>query len=648
MITALRHFFVDSWLGRLTALIVFVAFIGFGGTFVGMGGFGDTDNQITRVGDLKVTPQELAHSINQQIVFLQQTGVTPAQMQSKQAQDEISHIALRNLIVAKEAELAAMRNGIRLSDETILQAVHDMPEFKGSDGQFDSAKMEEVLSRNGLDHAFLINQTRRMLNSQATLLGFGGAATLSPGEINQVATYFSRIRLADIAEFPFDAQPAVTRVDDATLKRFFDNHRDLFTEPEFRHARIVALTSESVAQTLEVPDEVLKKLYESRSRDYNMPETRSVEVLSFKTQGEAQKAAQAWRSVNEWAEIQKQYPQAIAANLGDARQSDFPDPVMAKAIFAAKEGEIAKAVQTDSGWSVVHVTNITAPRHVTFEQVHDKMRDEVRKSEADVALKARFRNFEEAIAESTTLDKVPDNIGAVPAEGSLDAQGMTQAGVPAPLPGNEGMRKAIVRQIFEQKEGEFPHAVSLPDGNAFAVLVDKIIPGRQKKFEEAHTQILMAWQADQKKHQANIRATDFYQKAKSAKSLKDAIGRGDKDIHFRSDLRFSVEHAPDGIPALIVQAVGRMDPDQIVMLESGNSFWLVHFTKAQLPPQSDYMMMQKQLSQQLNMGLQNDLSETVGMAYTRQVLPKKFDPALFGQVSQSALQQILAVAGRGQ
>lgn len=649
MITLLRHFFVDTWLGRMTALIVFLAFIGFGGTFVGIGGFGGDDGQITQVGKLKITHQELAHGIRQQVVFLQQTGISPEQMKSKAAQDEISHTALRNLVVAKEAELAAERNGIKISDETILQTVHDMPEFKGANGKFDSAKMDDLLNRNGLDHPFLINQTRRMLNSQATMLGFGVTTSLPSREIDQIATYFSKARVADIAEFSFKAQPAAGKVDEDTLKRFFDNHRGLFTEPEFRHARIVALTPESVSKTLEVPDEVLRKLYESRSRDFNAPETRNVEVLAFKTRTEAEKAETTWRSLDDWAAIVKHYPQAIAASLDEARQSDLPDPALAKGAFSVpKSGEISAPVKTDAGWSLIHVTKIEPPHHVTFEQARDKIRDEVRKSEADVTLKARFKSFEEAIAESTTLDKIPDNIGAIPAEGSLDAQGMTQGGTPAPLPGNEQLKKAVVKQVFEQKEGEFPHAVALQDGSAFAVLVDKIIPGHQKKFEESHTQVLMAWQEAEKKREANIQATALYQKAKTAKSLKAVMNENDGKVHFTGDVQFSVKQPPANIPAMIVQAVSRMDQNQIVMLESDQSFWLIHFTKEQLPSQGDYVMLQKQLSQQLGQGLQGDISETVGMAYTRVVPPRKFDPARFNEVSEAALQQVLAVMARGQ
>ncbi|UMM64766.1 peptidylprolyl isomerase [Aristophania vespae] len=650
MITVLRHFFVDTWLGRAAALIVFLSFIGLGGTFVGLGGggFGDTGNHVVKLGKLSVTPQELAHSINQQVVFLQQTGIAPEAMQSPAAQNEISHTALRNIIVAKEAELAARRNGIFLSDDTIVKTVHEMPEFKDEKGQFDSVKMDNILNRNGLDHAFLVSQTKRLLYSQATMLGFGGMVTVPTSVVDHITSYFTKIRSADIAEFPFAAGPGATSVNDKSLKRFYSNHLDLFKEPELRHARIVALTPESVSKTLEVPDSVLQNLYKERSRDYNAPETRTVQVLAFHNEADAKQASQKWGSSQNWDAVQKLFPKAIPASLDDARQSDFPDEDLAKAVFALKVNVTSSPVKTAAGWSVVRVLKITPPRHVSFEQVRDKMRDEVRQGEANVALRARLKSFEEAIAGSTTLDKIPDNIGAIPAEGSLDEHGLTQSGSPAPLPGNEELQKAIIKQIFSQKKGEYPRVISLKDGSAFAILVEDIIPGRQKSFEEAHTQVLLAWQADQKKREANIKATDFYQKAKKAQNLEEVIDNKDKAIHFRRDMKFSVTQTHKELPALVSHAVVRMKKGEIVMLESADSFWLIHFKGEQLPPQNEYVAVQQRLKQQLAQGLQDDIAETIGMDYTRQIPPKKFNPTLFNQVSQSALQQVLATIGRAQ
>lgn len=635
MIITLRHFLVDSWLGRLVALFVFIAFIGLGGTFMGFGGgFGifGTGGVVT-IGPYTVEQQEFARDLRSQAQYALQNGLPPAALQDPRTQQQLARNALQMAIASREATLAAERNGIHLSDEMIRQRVFSSPEFLNDKGVFDPHKMQELLERNHLDHAFLITNARRALFMNGVLLHLGNTAQMQQSVIDHVVDFYTNQHVVDVFHLDFTAGQAPGQASEAQLQRFYQNHLDQFREPEFRHARIVVMTPETVAASIEVPEEVLHKLYQERERDYNMPETRSVQVLGFPNAGEAEKAHAAWTPMMSWESVQKQFPDAVSAALDHARKTDFPDEALGNAAFSARSGEISGPVKTAAGWSLVHVVEISPPHHTSFEQVRESMRREVQNSQIGALLPIRLRKFQEAVAGSTDLEKIPADLGAVPASGLLDDHGMTPDDQPAPLPGDIATRKMIIEQVFSQNEKTLPHVVPLSDGGGFAVSVDRIVPGRQKNFDEAHTQILFAWQQDQARRDVNRRVTGFYQASKTG-GLRQIVARAGNMANLRENVTISVQHPDKTLPPLVTQAVFRLPVGKSAMLEADNGLWVIAVREEGAAPAEQRQDFARIVARQQNQALQNDMIEGLMMSYIHKVPPRNFNPAMMTSTIQ--------------
>ncbi|TPW35560.1 peptidyl-prolyl cis-trans isomerase [Oecophyllibacter saccharovorans] len=639
MITALRRFLVDSWFGRALILLCFIAFVGFG-AYAGLSGSFSSGADVVVIGHEGITPQQLGRAIDQQVVGLENRGIPTAALAQPGAQQEIGQEVLRNMVIGREAALAARRNGISINDALIRETVFSMPEFRNARGQFDRQKMLTLLQRNGLDENYLISQTKQFLFTEATLLGLGDSAQVPASLTAMVARFLTQHYVVDVIELPFEASTAsLPQPTEAQLHRFYDNHPAQFSAPELRHARIVAMTPDTVAASLQVPDKIVHEVYVERARDYNQPELRSVKVMGTSSAAQAQEIAQAWRKHADWKELQKRFPQAIPVSLDGARREDLPDAALAKAVFAAPLGKVTGPVRTDSGWAVLLVSVITPPHLTTEAQAKPGIIAEIQKLQGPALLKSRAKAFQEAVAGSTNLEKIPADLGAVPASGRLDAQGRTEAGMPAPLPGTPTMQSGIVRQIFSQRKGALPHVVTLADGSAFAVLVDDVVPSHPRNFEESQADVRSAWLQAARKRAQNEQATALLQKAKTG-SLAAAVTATPLAPQLQKDQVVTHLKSLPKAPQLVASALFRMKPGVPVMLEAGGAFWLLEVTARVPAPATEVEAVQRQLTLRQQRGMQTDLLDSLGQAYAHEVPPEKFNPALFRQTLQNAFQQL--------
>ncbi|MCX5615657.1 peptidylprolyl isomerase [Bombella sp. TMW 2.2559] len=654
MITALRHFLVDSWLGRVIAFVVFLSFVVLGGTFFGMGGGmaglgGDT---VVQIGSHKITPVEFQKAVQRQVGYaMQQNGGAADFLKTPQGRQEVGHAALRNLILVHEGALAGERNGLNPGDETIRGVIFAMPDFRDPSGKFDPHKMDDLLRVNNLSHQDLIQETRRMLYGRATMLAFGQTVQPPAQELDWMVNHIGHGQVVDMVRLPFSLGAVSTQPTDDQLKRYYQNHLWQFRKPEYRHARIVVMTAGSVAKTIQISDADLQASYRMKMQDpaeaarYNSPELRSIEVLAVGDEATAQELAAAWQGGQSWAALQKQYPKAIPATLNDARQTDLPDPALGKTAFATQEGKVSAPVHTAAGWSVVHVLSVKPATHASFESLKDSIREDLANARAASMLKDRQRAFEEAVAGSVTLDKVPADIGAFPLEGSLDAHGNLPGGEPAPLPGDAALRQALIEQIFSQKKDEPPHVVTEPDGSSFAVMVDDVTPGTQEPYEAVQQGVKDAWLADARKHATEQRVTALFQQAKKT-GLRQALAGQKEEAMLQKDEHFSNLQLRHDVPALILKAALQQKTGQTAMLQAGDAYWLVNVTGTYEESSTLMQAIRQRLAAQMTAAYRNDLQETLGMSYTRAAPPRHFNAALFNDVNDRVLSMISGRLGQ--
>lgn len=636
MITTLRHLLVDSWIGRAAAVLIFLAFIGWGvgDVYSNMGTA--SSNEVVRVGDRSITPDDFSRALSTQLpAIAKQIGLQDPSKLPKQDVEQAARQTLQNLVIQNEIQLAAKRAGMAVPDDLVRKEIFAIPGFHNAAGQFDRTIFNQNLARIGLTEGRLLEMIREDIASRSLLEGLGQSAVAPLSLTERMLSFDAGQRVADIVQIPFASASATMAPTDDQLHRYYDNHPKSFQTTEYRHAKMVVMTAESVAKTIEVPDDVLHRLYDFQARTYDVPETRTLQVLTFSDQAKAAAAAAAWKGGTSWDDLQKNFPDAAAVSMPAVRQSDIPNPELAKAAFSAPADRISGPEKTGLGWIVYEVSAITAPHKTSFEQARPDMVAQVRKEEAPQALQARLKQFQDAVAGSSTLDRIPGDLGAIPAAGTLDSSGTTQDGAPAPIPGNAALRDAVVRQIFAQAKGEQPKVINGPDGSSFAVVVDEIHPGTLKPFDTVRDQVVHAWTADQKRHAADIRATALFNNAKTSTLRKALSGQAEASA-LRTDVTISRMHPDQTLPQNVTRAFLALKPGTTGMYETPDAFWLVNVTADRPASESDIKAFSAQLSNEYAQSLRSDIPMALTAAFEREVPPSHINMTLYNQVVAAA------------
>src|SRR6185503_12151713 len=103
-------------------------------------------------------------------------------------------------------------------------------------------------------------------------------------------------RSADTVEFPLASAPEVPAPTEAELQRWYDNHPDLYSTPEFRRIKAVVLSPQTLARDIPISDADLQAAYEQHKSEYVKPPKRSAEVISVPDETKAKELAATWQS----------------------------------------------------------------------------------------------------------------------------------------------------------------------------------------------------------------------------------------------------------------------------------------------------------------------------------------------------------------
>jgi peptidyl-prolyl cis-trans isomerase D len=629
MISYFRHLFVDSWLGRAFALLIFAAFVLWGvGDFFSSMGRNDAGT-VASVGAQKVSAQEFDSAYRQQLGRVaQQTGGDASQIPAGE-RGQIAMQVLQGLVSHAEALREATRLGVVVPDAVLRQTIFDLPIFKGENQQFDRAKFDQWLAGHNLTEQRLLSLVREDLAANALIEPLRAGATAPAIVVRRAYDYGAQTRTLDMVRVPFAAMATPPAADDATLRRYYDNHRGQFQAPEYRRIKLVLLSPATVARTLDVPEAEERALFKAQAGTGAVPEKRSVQVITAPTEARAQALATLWNGGAGWPQMQAAAADSVPVALDDATEATFPDPALGRLAFAAKPDQVSPPAHLASGWVLLKVVRVVAPATRSFESMRPALHDEIAASRSRDGMSDRVQKLQDAIAGGSGLDQIPADLGAAAAEGTLDAKGLTQAGEPAPLPGNPAQRKAILAQAFAQKQGDPPALKQGPDDSEFALIVEAVAPARAQDYAAVQERVRAAVQHDAVRRAAEQQAASLYALARARGGLA-RTGRADL-VHVGPVGRGA---APQGVPAELARAAFSLLPGSSTMVETPKGFAVGTVTGIQHPEPSANRLAYDRLQTTLDGAYADDIETSYSMA-----LREKTKPVLNAQAIRSVVGQ---------
>lgn len=573
MISAFRRY-LDTWVVRAFFGVMVLAFIFWGvGDVVRLSG---TESWVATVGGTTIeAPQvqaEYQRAMSNITRSLPAGQDAPPELRRRIGDETLGRMITQ---VALSEELRSLR--IVAPDAVVAEMARDIPAFRGPDGKFSKPVFDMVLRNNGMTEARFLDMLRSEL-AQRQLLTAVSAGVLAPETLTNalyVAEY--QKRSARVAEFPLSAAPEPPAPDDATMRRWYDNHPDSYRTREQRRVKAVLLTTQRLAQDVEVTEQELRDAFARSRASFLTPARRSAEVISSPDEGKAQALADQWRGGATWDAMQTaaQAEGSTAVAMDDAIETQFPDPDLRKAVFTAEPGGITGPVKAAFGWYVIKVTAATAGTDPTFEEVAEQVKERVVADKAADLMYDRANRVDGLLANGTGLDDMPDNLGLIGVAGTLDDQGMTPENEIAPIPGPTELRSALIAAAFQAQKGDMPRLVEVQTPSAggsayFALAVEDITPATLKPFETVQEQVKEDWRADQQRRSQEEAAAKMLAALKSGQSFADAATVA--GVAERVTPLATRGEAPEGVPPELLRALFTMRSDDPTMVETAEAF----------------------------------------------------------------------------
>jgi peptidyl-prolyl cis-trans isomerase D len=626
MMSRLRKL-MENWIARVFFVLLFGVFV-----------FWGISNVVTLIGsnsavahvdgkpvDISVLQAEYQKQLNQ----AQQTSPGQPDLAARQKIAQAAMTAVLRQQVLAQAERSL---GIATPDSAVRKSVYAIPAFQ-TNGRFDKAKFTLLLQQNGLSpDQFLALIRNDMMNTQlvqAVLAGVAAPAALD----HQIFAFVAERRIASAVDISAAAQKPPPLPAAPALQRYWRNHQADFTAPEYRTAKIVILSAPTLAPQQPVSNAEIAALYAQTSAQQTTPASRSVQVISAGDAASAAVLAARWKSGANWTEIQ-----SMAANAGDSAveldnslRDQIPTPALADAVFNAGLNSIDGPIQGPLGFFVFRVTHITAGGAPALAQVAAQLKQRIQMQKAQQAVNQDVDNVQDALAGQTPLDQLPGNLGLVAVEGTLDANGDTQDGTKAPIPGSSDLRTAIIDAIFAAHPGDPAQLITGPGGAYFAFTLDKIIPAAAQPYDTVKQKVAVAWIQDALQREAEVKAATLLNLVNSGQTLNAAAAATGATVSLLPTLTRNAP--PAGVSSQLAQILFSLKPGEATMLPNADGFTVATLSDINTPSPADDPTDFAQVAQAMTKSMQDDTAASfiAGLQARYNVI---VDAKLFAQIYQ--------------
>jgi len=559
-----------TWPARLLFLALAAAFVVWGVSGKISSG-GPDPTSVATVDDARVSAVSFQQQFHQTMQRVTQQFPDPTQVPPfyrKQIGDE----TLQRLVTQQAIDNEAQRMGLVAPDRAVQASITAIPAFQGMTGKFDHDTYLQVLRQNNLTPVLFQDMTRLDIVKdqllQAVVAGSAPSATMS----KLVYNYFNETRHADMVQVPFAGRTPPAAPKDSILQRYYANNIKKYTAPEYRHIRMVILSPQTIGRSLPITDADMRTWYDAHRAEFSAPETRSLQVITFGTVQDAQKLAVMWKSGASWDVMQAaaKATGATATTLDNTTSQAIPAPELAQAAFAAKLNDVIGPIKEPLGFQLVRVTAMTAAKNPALADLRDTIRDRIGSERAMDVIDARAQKLQDLFAGGNRIDEVPGDIGAAGDQGTLDAQGNTRDGTPAPIPATGAARTKIIADAFAAKKGETTQFTEGPDHVWYAVQVDEITPAAPRPFAEVRERVVSDWQTEQVHHDAEEDAARLLATVKGGQALAAAAWGSGRQVTRSAPVTRT--HTPPTVPAELAQILFTLKVGEATMLATPNGF----------------------------------------------------------------------------
>ncbi|ADQ84690.1 SurA N-terminal domain-containing protein [Methylovorus sp. MP688] len=411
-----------SWLAKLILAAVTIPFAIVGiDTYLRDAG---SSVSIAKVDGESISVQEYNNSMQRLRNQLQAEGKTDP---SVLEQPDVKQSILDRLIINRLLNNAVTKSHFAIGDAALSDHIITLPEFQ-ENGKFSQETYDRLLTSNRLTPSQFESTMRTDLLVQQAREGLAALAYLPEPISKQTLATEHQQREVTIAEIKTADFLDQVKVDEAQIKAYYDQHKDKFKVPEQVKLEFVLFSSNNLIPKVQVSDEEVKKYYDENAAKFQGNEQRRAShiLISFGVSATAEAKQQAKKQAEEVLAQVRQHPDQFAdlakkysKDPGSAEKGgdlgSFGRGMMVKpfedAVFSMKPGEISNLVESEFGYHIIKLTEITGQSQ-GFDAAKPQIKAELLYQKAIALFAEQAESFNNMVYEqSTSLKPVADAFG---------------------------------------------------------------------------------------------------------------------------------------------------------------------------------------------------------------------------------------------
>ena len=480
-------------------------------------GFGSQD--LITVGDTKIGPREYMRAQQDVLRAMSSQAGRSLSLQEARALG-LDRRVMERLIGGAAVDAHARALHLAIGDTAILDEIMKDPAFKDPSGNFSPALFQQTLQAMGINEQGYIDSLRER-NLRRQILSTVGKVAAGPDVLVTALNNFNgETRTLRYVLVPQSAAGTIPDPTDEDLKRYYDNHRGKFTQPEYRKIGVLAVTPETVKNEVQIKDSDVRAAFEASKDQLGTPEKRHVQQISFPDKAAADAAYQKIQSGTDFAAVAKEQGVSDAdIDLGKVTRAELADPAMGDAAFKLEQNKVSEPITGSLGSVVLlRVTEIEPGKSPSFEEAKADLEKKILKERASGAIFDLHDKIEDQLASGSKLSEIADKLKLnYVLIDEVDRQGKKPDGSTLTLPA----QKDVLNAVFSTDVGVENDPIDAKDDGVIWYEVLGVIPEQLKPFDQVKDEATKDWKTQEVHTQLAKYTQDLVNSLSGGKSLED-------------------------------------------------------------------------------------------------------------------------------
>ncbi|MFT5606264.1 MAG: peptidyl-prolyl cis-trans isomerase D [Parvicella sp.] len=307
---------------------------------------------------------------------------------------------VEELVVNQVTRDYIIDNDLTLNDDALQQRIVQNASFQ-EEGRFNQDTYRRVLSASGFTTEGYEQQERATGATEQLRTGIVDSSFVNEVEVNHILSLNLQKREADY--FVIEAKPLEADLDisDDEIKQQYQDNPDDYQQQARVKLDYVELKVSDLAKDIEPTEEELAQAYENAKGRYTQPEIRQAShiLLSVSKSASDDKRAEILAKADSiFAEANNGVDFAVLAeahsedpgsskkggDLGIVAKGQMVQ-AFEEAVFAMAADEIRGPIETQFGYHIIKLTELTVERQKAFDEAVDEVRTTEKKRMADEA-----------------------------------------------------------------------------------------------------------------------------------------------------------------------------------------------------------------------------------------------------------------------